>query len=121
MALERGIYFAENDPERLIEMAYYIHWELEDLNMALEMYQKASTAEDLNTGANYNIATIYGSKESCEIVPHLAKYFRGCLLSVGKARHWCGDRFKNWAYSSVNYLKDHQKCPQVYEISFEGL
>lgn len=119
LALERGSYFTQNDPAQWVKLAYHVNWDLKDPQWALTLYQKAYDLQKLNVGANYAMATIYGDRSDCQLVPHLYNYFLGCEAGESKTEHWCATRYKNWAYSSVNYLQGHQQCPEVNDYDFE--
>lgn len=120
LAIERGSYFTQDDPAQWARLAHYIKWNLKDYDWALELYHKAYDLQKLNVAANYAIATIHGDRSDCKVVPYLYNYFLGCEAGVSKTDYWCSTRFKNWAYSSVNYLQDHQKCPNVNDYDFSG-
>jgi len=116
--IERASYFSKHDPRQWVNLAYYIRYNLKDNEFSKKLYKKAVDINELDVGGNYNLATLYGRQESCQVVSHLYRYFQGCKNRVGDARRWCAKRYKNWAYSSVNYLNSNKKCPEITEYDF---
>ena len=118
--LKKATFFTEFDPHHWVRLAYYAHYDLKDYGIAESMYKKALDIEALDVGANYRLALLYGvALESCDVVEPLYNYFQGCQQGVGRTKRWCQTRDKKWAYTAVNFLKDHQKCPTVNDYNFD--
>jgi len=114
-------YFIQHDADGWTRLGYKARSTLKDLELAEQFYTKATQAREFDVGGHYNLATLNGRKESCQVVEHLYKYLSGCKANIGKTRHWCSSKFENWAYSAVNHLQDHQKCPEINSYDFSSL
>lgn len=119
--LERSTYFTQFNANEWVRQGFHLEHELNNPEAAKSYYYKSIELSPLNSGAHYKLATQYGHQESCKLVEHLYKYLQGCAVGEGSVRHWCSVKYKTWAYSSVNYLKDHRKCPAVDDYDFSGL
>jgi len=115
---ERANYFTKHDANHWIKLGYQARYNVKNVELAKQYYSEAIGINPLDSGGHYNMATLYGDQESCELVDHLYKYFQGCATGSGNTKYWCAARYKNWAYGAVNYLKDHQKCPDVNDYNF---
>jgi len=116
--LESATYFSQHDPRQWVNLAYHFRYKLKDQELSEQLYKKAIEINNLDVGANYNLATLYGNQESCKIVSHLFNYFQACENNIGDTRRWCKKRYKNWAYGSVNYLNTHKSCTEINEFDF---
>lgn len=117
--LERASFFTKFDPNHWVRLAYNAHYILKDYEVSESIYKKALDIQALDVGANYRLALLYGTMESCDVVEPLYNYFKGCEQRVGRTSKWCKSKDKKWAYSAVNFLKSHQKCPAVNNYDFE--
>ena len=120
-SLKRASYFIENSATELGRLGCFAHHDLRDLVAAEEYYRKALKEKPNDVGGAYGLATIYSQTESCQIVKALRSYLIGCRDDIGKTKHWCAQRYSNWAHSAVNHLEDHKRCPEINQFDFREL
>ena len=117
--LERSGYFKEFDVDAIGQMAFKARYDIGDHALAEKLYLKALGLRPYDVVGSYGLSTLYGDKESCNIVEMLHTYLTGCDRGIGSTNYQCAARYKNWAYSAVNHLKGHQKCPEINEFNFK--
>jgi len=119
--LERAGYFVQHNATQIARQGFSAEHDLKDIELAKKYYYRAIEVEELNSGAHYSLATLYGRQENCKVVEHVYKYLKSCNSKADYSRHWCKPRHKNWGIAAVNHLKGHNKCPTIIDYDFDGL
>ncbi len=119
--LKRVGYFTQYNPKELSRQGFFARYDLKDIDLAKQYYQRALTINSRNAAAHYAFSTMYGNEANCKVVNHLYQYLQSCNSEGDYSQHWCKPRYKNWAISSVNHLINNQRCPEINSYSFAGL
>jgi len=117
--LENAGYFTQHNPRELSRQGFFARYDLKDLELATDYYNRVLELDPTSSAAHYAFASLYGEQSSCEVVKPLHEYLKSCSSAQGE--HWCKPRYKNWAISSVSFLKEHKKCPEVFDYQFDYL
>lgn len=112
-------YFVKHNSTELVRLGFNAEHEIGDAKLAESYYLRAEKTNPLSAGAHYNLSTMYGDQQNCKIADYLFKYINSCRTEGDK--HWCASERINWAYSAVNFLKGHQRCPNINDYDFSGI
>ncbi|GHA06238.1 hypothetical protein GCM10008090_14880 [Arenicella chitinivorans] len=119
-AIQRVLYFASEEPYELNLIASMYRNHLNEVELAEKFYKRALEARRFDPWASFRLSEIYLENGSCDAVDSLDTYFIGCNNQVGQHEYYCTTRNQDWAWQTVQQLKDAQNCPKVFEKTFDG-
>lgn len=118
--IQRVLYFASEEPYELNFIGSMYQSYLNDKDSAIDFYKRALTARSYDPWASLRLSQIYTENGSCDAVDSLDAYFIGCENEVGQHEYYCTTTNQDWAWQTVQALKDAQNCPTVFEKTFDG-
>lgn len=119
--LKRAEHFTQHNAIEIARLGFSAEHDLDDIELAKTYYYRAIEIDQLNSGAHYSLAALFGRNEDCKVAEHVYKYLKSCSSKDSYSRHWCKPRHKNWAISAVNHLKGHNQCTTINDYDFNGL
>ena len=118
--IQRVLYFASEEPYELNFIASMYQSYLNDTESAVTFYKRALEARPFDPWTSLRLSKIYRENGSCDAVDSLDAYFIGCENEVGQHEYYCTTTNQDWAWQTVQKLKEEQNCPQVFEKTFDG-